>query len=317
MKRFPRWLALGVARLDYGLALPLLASLPRWLARPLWILRGCVNYAMDWDWRTLSLGHGYVREATQYAMAQLRAQAGTRTLPRRLTLRRFVCMSREEVEAARLPHLDRTTIQARITGLEHLLRARDHQQGVVLLTAHFDSLYVGLAALAQAGLRVNLMSTRLTNDAMVPPAISRHFVTKIAALNRLLAPGQVIHVEENMRFFVSALRRGEIVVIACDGPSTSQDRSQPVDFLGARRLMASGPQFLARAGNAPLALYTCQEGPGGQFAVEITEPASLEEGGLQRAYTALEGHLLAHPWQWWAADLYRTYVGADAPTRAS
>ena len=75
MKQFPRWLSRGVARLDYGLVLPLLARLPRWLARPLWILRGCINYAMDWDWRTLSLGHGYVREATQHAMAQLRLLA--------------------------------------------------------------------------------------------------------------------------------------------------------------------------------------------------------------------------------------------------
>ena len=311
MKPFPRWLARGVARLDYGWALPLLARLPHWLARPLWILRGCVNYAMDWDWRTLSLGHGYVREATEHAMAQLRVQAGSHASPQRLTLRRFVCMSREEVQAARLSRLDRATIDARITGLEHLLKARDRQQGVVLMTAHFDSLYVGLAALAQAGLRVNLMSTKLTDDAMVPPAISRHFATKAAALNRLLAPGKVTHFEDSMRFFVSALRRGEIVVIACDGPSTSQDRSQPVDFLGERRLMASGPQFLARAGAAALALYTCQEGPHGHFAVEITEPASLDDGGLQRAYTALEGHLLAHPWQWWAADLYRTYVPAD------
>lgn len=312
MKQFPRWLSRGVARLDYGLVLPLLARLPRWLARPLWILRGCINYAMDWDWRTLSLGHGYVREATQHAMAQLRLQAKEGTLPRRLTLRRFVCMSREEVEAARLTHLDRKTIQARITGLEPLLQARDKRQGVVLMTAHFDSLYVGLAALAEAGLTVNLMSTKLTDDAMVPPAISRHFATKAVALNRLLAPGRVTHFEDSMRFFVSALRRGEIVVIACDGPSTSQDRSQPVDFLGAQRRMASGPQFLARAGHAPLALYTCQEGPGGHFTVEVTEPTPLEEGGLQRAYTALERRLLAHPWQWWAADLYRTYVTAEA-----
>ncbi|EJE53629.1 Lauroyl/myristoyl acyltransferase [Acidovorax sp. CF316] len=312
MKQFPRWLSRSVARLDYGLVLPLLARLPRWLARPLWILRGCINYAMDWDWRTLSLGHGYVREATQHAMAQLRLQAQEGTLPRRLTLRRFVCMSREEVEAARLSHLDRKNIQARIIGLEALVKARDSQQGVVLMTAHFDSLYVGLAALAEAGLTVNLMSTKLTDDAMVPPAISQHFATKAVALNRLLAPGRVTHFEDSMRFFVSALRRGEIVVIACDGPSTSQDRSQPVDFLGAQRRMASGPQFLARAGHAPLALYTCQEGPGGHFTVEVTEPVTLENGGLQQAYSALERHLLAHPWQWWAADLYRTYVAAEA-----
>jgi lauroyl/myristoyl acyltransferase len=314
LKQFPRWLSRGVARLDYGLVLPLLARLPRWLARPLWLLRGCINYAMDWDWRTLSLGHGYVREATQHAMAQLRLQAPEGSLPRRLTLRRFLCMSREEVEAVRLNRLDRKTIQARITGLEPLLKARDNQQGVVLLTAHFDSLYVGLAALAEAGLTVNLMATRLTDDAMVPPAISRHFATKAVALNRLLAPGRVMHFEDSLRVFVSALRRGEIVVIACDGPSTSQDRSQPVDFLGARRLMASGPQFLAKAGHAPLALYTCQEGPSGHFTVEVTEPVTLDNGGLQQAYAALERHLLSHPWQWWAADLYRTYVPAETPS---
>lgn len=308
--RFPRWLCRGVAWLDYGLVLPALARLPRALAWPLLVVRGAVNFAFDWDWRTLALGHGYVRSATLEAMRQLVTLSGSRQSPLWLTLKRYVCASREEVDCWRLHRLDYGRVAHSIEGLEGLLQARARGQGVVLLTAHFDSLYVGLALLARAGARIHLMATRITSDPQVPPAITRHFDHKIDTLDSLLAPARVARFEDGMRFFVRALQQGDAVMMACDGVGTSTDRPSPVQFLGAPRLMASGPQFLADKTGALVALFSCHQDSTGVFRVRVSEPVALADGGLQRAYGLLEEQLLAMPWRWWAADQMRNYVAA-------
>ena len=301
-----------IAWLDYGWLLPWLARLPHWLARPLVALRGCINYVFDFDWRTLSLGHGYVRPATHNAMAQLVQLAGSRASPRLLTLRRYLCTSREEVDSWRLSRLDYQNLPHRIQGLELLLASQARGQGVVLLTAHVDSLYIGLALLARAGLRIHLMATRITSDPRVPAAITEHYARKTAALNALLAPGQVVTFEDNMRFFIRALRKGDIVVMACDGVSTSTERADPVQFLGGPQLMASGPQFLAKTTQAAIALFSCYQAKDGRFLIDVSEPFNLAQDGLQRAFSTLEGQLLAAPWRWWGADQMRSYIQAPS-----
>jgi hypothetical protein len=301
---------MSVAWLDYGWVLPVLARLPRWLAWPLVVLRGGVNFVFDWDWRTLALGHGYVRGATLDAMRALAALAGSGQSPVWLTLKRYVCASREEVDCWRLHRLDYARVPHSIEGLEGLLQARARGQGVVLLTAHFDSLYVGLALLARAGARIHLMATRLTSDPQVPPTITQHFDHKIGTLDKLLAPARVARFEDGLRFFVRALQGGDAVMMACDGVGTSTDRPQPVRFLGAQRLMASGPEFLAAKAGALVALFSCYQDSRGVWRISVSDPVALEDGGMQRAYALLEEQLLAAPWRWWAADQMRNYVSA-------
>jgi len=77
--------------------------------------------------------------------------------------------------------------------------------------------------------------------------------------------------------------------------------------------MAAGPVFLAKATGSPVALYTCKEVKGRQFEIEITQPETLENDGLQKVYSALEGHLISQPWRWWSADLLSTYSEVDTP----
>lgn len=305
--KFPRWLCLAVAELDYGLLLPALARLPRPLAWPGIVLRSMVNITFDWDWRTLALGHGYVRSATLQAMRQLAALGGNGYSPFWLTLRRYVCAAREEVDCWRLHRLDYGRMHHTIEGLDGLLQVQAQGRGVVLLTAHFDSLYIGLALLARAGARIHLMATRITSHPKVPPAITRHFDHKIETLDALLAPGRVARFEDGVRPFVRALRQGDAVMLACDGVGTAMDRPSPVQFLGAERLMASGPQFLAEKTGALVALYSCYEDARGVFRIRVSTPMPLADGGLQQAYTLLQEQLLAMPWRWWAADQMRDY----------
>ena len=317
MIRLPHWLCRSVAWLDYGLVLPVLARLPRALAWPLLVVRGAVNFAFDLDWRTLALGHGYVRNATLAAMRQLVTLTGSGQSPVWLTFKRYVCASREEVDCWRLQRLDYARVAHSIEGLEGLLQTRARGQGVVLLTAHFDSLYIGLALLARTGAQIHLMATRITSNPQVPPAITRHFDHKIDTLGALLAPARVARVEDGMRYFMRALQQGDAVMMACDGVGTSTDRPSPVYFLGAQRLMASGPQFLAEKTGALVALFSCYQDSSGVFRVSVSEPVALSDGGLQRAYGLLEEQLLTMPWRWWAADQMCNYVTAPEGTAAT
>lgn len=339
VRPFPAWLPPLVARLDYGALLPLLARLPRRVGQPLAALRGQLNWHCDFDWRTLSLGHPYVRTATLAGMRALAArryavevgdsaegQAGASSgqdlhlsatsvgaAAGRWTRQRYACTAREEVDAWRLARLDFGRLRCEFVGLEALRAAQARGQGVLLAKAHFDALYIGLGALAHRGVRLNLMGTRTIFDARIPPAIRRHYEMKTAALNQVLAPGRLAFFEDGMAFFVRALRRGEAVAMACDGPSSSPQRATPVRLLGRRLLMSSGLEFLARATGAPIAFLSCQELPGQRFRITISPPMPLEEGGLQQAYDALERTLLAHPGGWWAADQYANYLEAPPP----
>ena len=178
--------------------------------------------------------------------------------------------------------------------------------------AHSDSLYIGLALLARAGLTVNLMGTRVIFDPRVPSAIYNHYLQKSNAINQILAPGRLVFIEDGILFFVKALRRGEIVVIASDGPSSTPERATPVQFLGELLMMSSGLEFLARTTQSPIAFYDCQEKPGQQFDIHISQPLLLENDGLQQSYREMEKSLMAHPGSWWAADQYVNYIHADA-----
>ena len=312
---FAPWLPRLVARVDYGLALPLLARLPRGLSLPLARLRGRVNWWFDFDWRTLSLGHRYVKMATlqgMEAVGQLRSPPADARQVELLARQRYACAAREEVDSWRLPRLDFGRLHCEIIGLEHLQQARRDGQGVVLAKAHYDALYIALGILArQEGLVVNLMGTRVIFDPRIPPPIRRHYERKAQSLNQVLSPGRLAFFEDGMSFFVRALRRGEIVAMASDGTSTSPERAHPVDFLGRRLRMASGLEFLARATDSPIAFFTCRELSGQRFQIVISKPLRLEEGGLQAAYDAMQQALLQAPGAWWGADQYRDYQ--DAP----
>ena len=314
---FPPWLPAWIARLDYGLAVPLLARLPRAWSEPLVRLRGQLHAAWDLDWRTLSLGRRYVRPATQQgmqALAQLQGHGGDGELVQRLVRERYVCVAREEVDSLRLKRLDFDRLDCEFIGLEGLLAAQRQGQGVLLAKAHHDSIYIGLGALVHAGVALHLMATRVVFDARVPPAVQAHYASKWVGLNRILAPGHLAFIEDGLGFFVKALRQGQAVAIACDGPSSTPQRASPVDFLGRRLLMSSGLEFLARVTRSPIAFYSCQELPGQRFRVTVTPPVLLEDGGLQKAYDALQQMLLARPGPWWAADQYAGYIDAPQPT---
>ena len=309
MKLRPQWLCQLISRFDYSLVLPSLAKLPPALAIWPLRLRGLINWAFDLEWRTITLRHGYVREATFQAMQEIAKLRGNGS-PRWWTLRRFVCASREECDALRLASTDVSQLAWTAQGLDDVVAATRQGRGVVLLTGHFDSLYMGLMVMASSGVTVNLMSSKIMEDERVPVPIRDLFARKIAAMAKQFAPGRVLHFEDGMKPFIDGLKRGEVLVIACDAPSVTEGRASAVDFLGRRFLMAPGPEFFTQKTQALVSLYSCVQKSDLSFEIECSPLHSIEEGGLQKAFDCLDVKIRREPWRWWAADLYRTFTEA-------
>lgn len=300
------WAALAVV--DYALLARWIGRLPGALAPAAIVLRGTLNFALDLDWRTLALRQRFVRERTRQAMARLRDLAGADWRPLPMVWRRFLCSAREEYDIARLGAEAELRVDHAIAGLEALESAAREGRGVLLLTAHYDSLYVGLAILARRGWVLNLMSTRLVESDALPAPVRAFWHRKLEALRRHLRPGRVVHAEDGLRGFVHALRRGEVVVMACDGPAVSAHHATVVDFLGARHAMSGGIDFLAEKAAPLIALYSCVRDRDGTYRISISQPLDRSAGGIQRAYAELERRILAEPWRWWAADLLHDYL---------
>jgi len=313
----PRWLCLFWAWFDYQLVLPRLARLPRTWARVPVVLRGVVNFLFDMEWRTLARGHGYVRGATYKVIRSLGFGAPSAALR---TLQRFCYCSWEEYDAERLARGDVADISGRLEGVDDLLAAARAGRGVVLLMAHFDSFCVGLVLLSRLGLTINLMSSDIVNHPRVPRPISRYFTRKYEGMSSLFSPGRVVHHEGNLRFFLAALTRGEIVVIACDGTG-KPGRNTVVDFLGASRAMARGPEFLARETDALVASYVCRRSDKNTFELAVSPLHPVAAGGIQKAYDFLDDRIRAEPERWWASDLCLHYLspasGSSAPANAA
>jgi len=301
-----KWLYRFAAEIDYGLLLPLISRIsPRYAGGAVW-LRGAVNYFFDLEWRNIALRRSYVRHQTYKTMSEIAGGDNVKVFSR-LTFMRFIGVSWEEYDAERIAHGRLNHIQWHASGLSELIRINKSGRGVVLMTGHFDSLYIGLTILAQQGLIVNLMSTRTVEHPDVPSAIRKFFLRKIGGMSKLFAPGKVAHFEDGLKFFINALRRGEIVVIACDGPAHIGQNASIVQFLGNEWAMAPGPEFLAKQSNSLVSMYICRRNNIGNYAIEISAPLPVNEGGVQHAFDFLDHHIRLTPDRWWAADLYQQY----------
>jgi len=311
------------ARLDYGF-LNLAARLPRPVALACCAIRALLRFSLDLEWRSYALKRRYVRSASARAYAQLQSRpSGMISKLQRAAwvLGRFWVESVEEFDVIRLDAkaLDAAacTIQGLI-GLDHETKS----QGLVLLTAHLESLYLPLCHLAAQGRPIYVAASQIVEDPQVPAPIRAHFQRKKEVLERHLGKDHVVYVEQGMQTLARALQRGAIVVIACDSPAPKASRGIKVQFLGRFIAMAQGPRFLAVAGRAQVALMNVKRFGFWQYQMDIYQPQitsqwsnrssspPLEQSpdddvdrALQAAYAALDRVIRNAPWKWWAADL--------------
>ena len=321
------------ARFDYAF-LAIAARLPRPFALGCCAVRALLRFCLNLEWRGYALSQGYVRQATNKCYRGLQEKPDTVfAWVRRMfwVLGRFWVESIEEFDVVRLDRKGlsagrfyltsrgiRTDLHA---GMENKVYAQFgsvEKQGLVLLTAHLESLYLPLCHLAACGRPVYLAATQIIENPQVPEPIRAHYQLKKRVLERYLGSDHVVYVEHGMSRLVRALKEGSIVVIACDSPSPPNSRGIEVSFLGKRVLMAEGPRWLASITKARLALMTVRRFGFWRYDLNVSyfheEQASTScsttaylDASFELAYKELGDVISDAPWRWWAADLATQY----------
>jgi len=313
------WRAVRLAHhADFAWLLPALARLPLPLAYGLSALRGRLNAATGRDWRSVALGLRHIRRQSLAAYALLPGPPAAIDT-RRWTAQRFATEARDELEAQLVAANRLGELQCAVAAADLAMLAQPRGRGLVLLTPHFDSFYLGIAFLARAtGGRFNSMASAVTRDPRVDPAVSRHFEHKYRGLERCINGGSVPDMEDGLRPFYRMLQAHETLVVLADAPVLPGGAAMEVDFLGRRRRLAGGALRLAQRSGSDLGAFVCRALAAGRYQIEMCRigPASDPET-LERAYRFLGDAILAQPGRWWAADLLPALTEAPGPGEAA
>lgn len=296
---------------DYAWALPLMARMPLGTGYRLARLRGDMNARLGRDWRSMALGTRHIARQSAAGYRILRPQASEAELAS-LVLERFRAESLEEFEgrliaAGRVSELSRTIVSD-----QFLAACANHERGLLLLTPHFDSFMLGIAFLGQAGAVVNVMTSAITNDPLVSPAVQRHFFKKYRGMERMMNGGRMLDMELGLRPFYQMLERGERLVILADAPAVAGGAAATPFFLGRRRLMAGGALRIARKTGSDIGAFVCRYEKPGQYHLKgCLAGAAREPETLDAAYRFLSAEIEAAPGRWWASDLLPLMTPVD------
>jgi lauroyl/myristoyl acyltransferase len=288
---------------DYALLLPLLARLPLPVAYALSAVRGRMNGWLGRDWRSMALQTRHIarKSAQGYTMLLKEApQASVQTLVRQ----RFATESREEFEGHLIINGRVPELHCDIESEAFLAACLQRDRGLLLLTPHFDSFMLGIAFLGLTGVKINVMTSSVTNDARVDPAVSRHFFKKYRGMERMMNGGRMLDREDGVRPFYQMLERGECLVVLADSPATDGGAAESPHFLGARRCLAGGALRMARRTGSDIGAFVCRFTEPGHYRLQSGPLLSAADPlALDAVYAFLSEQIMATPGRWWAADL--------------
>lgn len=302
-----RAIAWAIARrlhsFDFKVVLPTVARLPLPLAYALSAIRGRGNAFWGRDWRSMAIGYRHIRRQSLEGYKCLPLSASSEQY-RQWSKTRFAVEAREEFEARlvaakRVPEL---TCQFSPANAETVCKTR--QRGLLLLTLHLDSFFLGAAFLARSGATINFMSSSITHDPRVDTAVQSHFESKYRGMESYLNAGAIVNMEEGLRPFYRMLERNETLIVLGDAPATPSGVNMSVDFLGQHRLMAGGALRLAQRTGSDIGGYLCHHRGGGRYELEVCQigPADNPDS-IQNVYTFFSQAILKNPGLWWASDL--------------
>lgn len=298
------WRALKWAHhVDFAWILPAIAHMPLGLAYRAADWRGRFSSMLGRDWRSMALGRRHIRAQSLSAYRLLSTSAGEESFSS-WCAQRFMVEAREEFEAQLVAarRLDLLTCTYAPNHAMHLGPGR--KRGLVLLTPHFDSFFLGVAFLARTRAKVNLMSSAVTRQPEVDEAVTRHFSDKYRGLEHYLNGGKVLDMEAGLRQFYRILERGEILVVLGDAPVLPDGVSAQVNFLGARRQLAGGALRMAQHSDSELGAYVCRHVSGHHYRLELSTIGPADDPrSIDAAYAFLGSAIEADPGRWWGADL--------------
>ncbi|OYU46523.1 MAG: hypothetical protein CFE44_01700 [Burkholderiales bacterium PBB4] len=256
------------------------------------------------DWRSVALGTRHIQRQT---LTAYEGMPGKKVAHEQWLQRRFATEAREEFEAwlvirNRLVELT-SVIDHKSTLIDHSRTGR----GLVLLTLHFDSFFLGASFLAKEGGSYNFMASSITHDPRVDVAVQNHFETKYRSLEAHLNGGKIVNMEDGMRPFYRMLDKHQTLIILGDSPplqSEPTDSDIVVNFLGAKRRLAGGALRMAQATKSDIGAYLCYYQSPGQYKVEVCNPMPADDlQSIQNVYDFFSRAIVADPGLWWGADL--------------
>mgnify|MGYP001604566091 CR=1 FL=1 len=314
MKKYAWKVARWLHHLDFAYVLPLMARLPLKPAYTLARWRGMLNGATGRDWRTMALGFRHIQQQTRIAYAELAPEASA--AQRELWCRqRFMAESMDEFEARWMDAGRGAELTCEFVPPDALDYCRDRTRGLVMLTPHFESFFLGASFLARSGEMVNAMSSAVTQDPRVDPAVQQHFHAKYRGLEKYLNGGKVMNMEEGLRPFYDMLKRRESLVVLADAPVLPNGAAMTVRFLGARRRIAGGGLRIAQRTDSDIGAYFCVPIRKGHYKLIFFPPAPARDPDtIQRIYDFFTEHIMNHPGGWLASDLLHA-MPKDAEAR--
>ena len=289
--------------LDFAWLLPFLARLPLAWGFSLAKLRGHLNAATGRDWRSVALGFRHIRQQSLAGFRHLPVTADESQL---MAWRdaRFVAEARDEYEAQLLAADRVRELHCVFTPPGASIVCAGRSRGLVLLTPHYESFCLGIAFLGRTGGVVNSMSSSVTQDPRVDPAVRRHFDDKYRGLETYLNGGRVIDMESGLRPFYRMLEQHETLVVLADAPVLPGGAAMSVNFLGGRRTLAAGAVRLAQRTGSDLGGFICAPTANGRYELTLCEPGpSNDPATIDRIYGFMSAAIMANPGGWWAADL--------------
>jgi lauroyl/myristoyl acyltransferase len=307
LRAFPsrviRPLARILHRADFAWVLPALARLPIGLGHRLAALRGRLNAVAGRDWRSMGLGFRHIRAQSALGYRSLPLQPSAQQV-RTWVRERFVAEARDEYEARLVAAGRVDELRCEMVPGEALSRLMNRERGLVLLTPHFESFFLGVAFLARSGVKLNLMTSAVTHDPRVDAAVQSHFTAKYRGLERFLNGGKAVDLELGSRQFYRMLQNKEALVVLGDAPVLPEGAAMTVDFLGGTRRLSGGAVRMAQSTGSDVGGFICRHLGGSGYRLELGPigPAA-DPAAIAAVYGFFSQAILAHPGGWWAADL--------------
>lgn len=308
-RSFARVLMERYHAVDFALLLPLLARLPLPLAYLLAAFRGWLHAKLGIDWRAIAFGVDLQR-LTAASFRQMLPGSSEEEIAS-LVRKRYMAQAREEFEA-HLVMADRTD-GLRCSFFPGAEARREGERGLVLLTPHFGSFFLGYAFLCRLGLRCNGMSSSVTNDPQVIPEVQRYYFRKYRALEPKMNGGRILDQENGLKPFYTMLQRGEVLLVLADLPASPTGAAMQVNFLGKRRGLAGGALRMAQQTGSDIGAYVCRYVGKGRYRLEFGPVSSCHDGtALDSIYQFFSDKIMETPGCWWGADLLQAMSAIGA-----
>lgn len=244
-----------------------------------------------------------------------------------LVIQRYQTVSREELDAMRAIQGRAHRLHVDLAPTKAALANRTPGRGLVVTMGHFDSVFLGLIAMARCGEVVNLMTSDIVVDERVHPAIRHYFRSKYKRYEDYMGGGRLLPTSSAARqYFHDALGRGEIVVVATETPAAPEEHKGTwVSWFGKRRKMADSAVRMAIDTGSDVMAMSSKEVAPGQYVWAASELVRPSAAGIESAKIPSENPLLrewvyaplaafmesairAEPGRWWASHLLNEFM---------